>query len=100
LVLAEILRNAGPWGQRFPEPLFDGVFTIKQQKKVGEKHLRLLLALPGGSASLWEAIAFNVDTSIWPNTTVTQVRIAYRLDVNEYNGLRKVQLMVQHLEPV
>jgi single-stranded-DNA-specific exonuclease len=100
LVLAEILRNAGPWGQRFPEPLFDGVFTIKQQKKVGEKHLRLLLALPGGSASLWEAIAFNVDTSIWPNTVVTQVRIAYRLDVNEYNGLRKVQLLVQHLEPV
>lgn len=98
LELAELLRSAGPWGQRFPEPLFDGVFTVRRQKLVGEKHLRLVLSVPGETNMQIDAIAFGVDTSQWPAPDVKQVRVVYRLDVNEYNGLRKVQLLVEYLE--
>lgn len=100
LTLAEQLRAAGPWGQRFPEPLFDGVFTVKSQRIVGEKHLKLRLGLPADDAMQIEAIAFNVDTSIWPNSAAKHVQLAYRLDVNEYNGLRSVQLLVQHIAAI
>lgn len=98
LELAELLRNAGPWGQRFPEPLFDGVFVVQHQKLVSEKHLRLRLSLPSQDGTALDAIAFGVDTAQWPAPDVRQVRIAYSLDVNEYNGLRKVQLLVRHIE--
>ena len=97
LTLAEQLRAAGPWGQRFPEPLFDGVFTVKSQRIVGEKHLKLLLGLPEDNAMQIEAIAFNVDTFLWPNNAATHVQLAYRLDINEYNSLRSVQLLVQNI---
>jgi single-stranded-DNA-specific exonuclease len=100
LELAEQLRAAGPWGQRFPEPLFDGIFSVKSQRIVGEKHLKLRLGLHGDHSSLIEAIAFNVDTSVWPNSAATHVQLAYRLDVNEYNGLRSAQLLVQHISPI
>ena len=43
LQTAESLKQAGLWGQAFPEPLFDGEFKILQQKLVGEKHLKMLL---------------------------------------------------------
>lgn len=98
LGLAEQLRAAGPWGQRFPEPLFDGVFTIKSQRIVGEKHLKLRLAVPESDSAFIEAIAFNVDTAVWPNAAATQVHVAYGLDVNEYNGLRSLQLLVKNLQ--
>lgn len=100
LGLAEQLRAAGPWGQRFPEPLFDGVFTIKSQRIVGEKHLKLRLALPESDSAFIEAIAFNVDTTVWPDAAATQVHLAYSLDVNEYNGLRSAQLLVQHISAI
>lgn len=99
LDVAEQLRAAGPWGQRFPEPLFDGVFIVKAQRIVGESHLKLRLALPQSSVQV-DAIAFNVDTAQWPNPAAKQVQIAYRLDVNEYNGLRTAQLLVQHLQVI
>ena len=98
--LAEQLRAAGPWGQRFPEPLFDGVFTLKSQRIVGEKHLKLRLGLPADDAVQIAAIAFNIDTSIWPSNATRHVQLAYRLDVNEYNGLRSVQLLVQNIAAV
>ena len=100
LTTAEQLRAAGPWGQRFPEPLFDGVFTVKSQRIVGEKHLKLRLGLLANDAIQIEAIAFNVDTSIWPNSAATHVQLVYRLDVNEYNGLRSMQLLVQHIAAI
>jgi single-stranded-DNA-specific exonuclease len=96
LELATKLRFAGPWGQHFPEPMFDGFFSVVSQRLVGQKHLKLVLA-PVGSASLLDAIAFNVDLDIWPAPEVEQVEIAYRLDVNEFRGQRSVQLMVEHL---
>ena len=66
------------------------------QRLVGEKHLKLVLT-PSGDNTLLDAIAFNVDLDIWPDTSIEQVDIAYRLDVNEFRGKRSVQLMVEHL---
>ena len=99
LDLATELRFAGPWGQHFPEPVFDGRFNIVHQRLVGEKHLKLVLSLPG-SERLVDAIAFNVDLDTWPDESIDQVELAYRLDVNEFRGKRSVQLMVEHLRPM
>jgi len=96
LALATELRFAGPWGQHFPEPIFDGRFAVVSQRLVGAKHLKLVLT-PTGSNTLLDAIAFNVDQDIWPDTTIEHVEIAYRLDVNEFRGQRSLQLMVEHL---
>jgi single-stranded-DNA-specific exonuclease len=96
LGLATELRFAGPWGQHFPEPVFDGRFRLVNQRLVGGRHLKLVLA-PAGTDMLLDAIAFNVDLERWPAPQVEQVEIAYRLDVNEYRGTRSVQLMVEHL---
>jgi single-stranded-DNA-specific exonuclease len=95
LELAETLRTAGPWGQRFPEPLFDGVFAVKSQRIVGERHLKLRVASLDDLSNDIEAIAFGVDTACWPDNKVQQVQLAYRLDVNEFRGLRSVQLRVE-----
>jgi single-stranded-DNA-specific exonuclease len=93
LATAEQLRAAGPWGQRFSEPVFDGIFKIAHQKLVGEKHVRLRLA--ADEKNLVDAIAFNIDAEQWQLAVGDFVRLAYRLDVNEYNGVRSVQLVVQ-----
>ncbi len=98
LDVAELLRAAGPWGQRFPEPLFDGVFTVKSQRLVGERHLKMRLSPLQASDMEFDAIAFGVDLACWPNPLAQRLRIAYRLDVNEFRGLRTAQLLVQHME--
>ncbi len=95
LEFAELVRDAGPWGQNFPEPLFDDKFTLIQQRIVGEKHLKLVV---GKSDQVFDAIAFNVDIKAWPNSKAEQVRIVYRLDVNEFRGKRTVQLMVENIQ--
>ena len=97
LELAEVLREAGPWGQSFPEPLFDGRFQIVEQRLVGNKHLKMVLQC---GDKVIDAIAFNIDTEVWPNYRCETVQIAYRLDVNEFRGRRSVQLMIDHLEEV
>ncbi len=96
LELARALRQAGPWGQHFPEPLFHGVFEIVQQRLVGERHLKMVLRTECGSRQL-DAIAFNVDREQWPNPTVRWAELAYKLDVNEFRGQESVQLLVTHL---
>lgn len=98
LPLAKELRNAGPWGQHFPEPLFHGVFQLVQQRIVGERHLKVVLKSECGSVQL-DGIAFGVDREIWPNPTVRWVELAYKLDVNEYRGQETVQLMIAHISP-
>lgn len=94
---AEVLRTAGPWGQHFPEPLFDGEFTIVSQRIVGERHLKLRLRHPQSDAPI-DAIAFSVDTDRWPDPSVQTVRVAYRLDVNVFRGERSLQLRIEQLE--
>jgi len=100
LPLAHELREAGPWGQMFPEPLFDGEFYLVQQRIVGEKHLKLTLAVDEARQQLVDAIAFNVDVSIWPNNACEKVRLAYKLDVNEFRGRQSLQLMVDFIEAI
>lgn len=100
LELARQLRNAGPWGQHFPEPLFDGEFYLVQQRIVGDKHLKLVLAQDAQKQQLLDAIAFNVDLSVWPDEGIERIRAAFKLDVNEFRGRESLQLMLDYLEPV
>jgi len=96
LELASALRFAGPWGQHFTEPVFDGRFDVAQQRLVGDRHLKLVLGVP--QTDIWiDAIAFNIDPDVWPNPQASQLDIAYRLDINEYRGNQSVQLIVEHL---
>ncbi|WP_333498855.1 single-stranded-DNA-specific exonuclease RecJ [Kluyvera sp. CHPC 1.2972] len=99
LEMAQMLREAGPWGQMFPEPLFDGRFRLLQQRLVGERHLKVMVE-PIGGGPLLDGIAFNVDTAVWPDNGVREVTLAYRLDINEYRGNRTLQLIIDHLWPI
>ncbi|MEW9799006.1 single-stranded-DNA-specific exonuclease RecJ [Alteromonas sp. CYL-A6] len=96
LPFARTLRSAGPFGQGFEAPLFDGVFTLVTQRIVGEKHLKLVLLHDDGEEV--DAIAFNIDTNAWPDMQARRVRIAYRLDVNVFRGNETVQLLVEQIE--
>lgn len=96
LEMAELLRGAGPWGQAFPEPLFDGHFEIVQRRIVGERHLKMVVKSPGHDA-VFDAIAFNTLDAEWPPQT-TRVQLAYKLDINEYRGQRSAQLLVEHVD--
>ncbi|EPY6862601.1 single-stranded-DNA-specific exonuclease RecJ [Klebsiella pneumoniae] len=96
--VAQMLRDAGPWGQMFPEPLFDGRFRLLQQRLVGERHLKVMVE-PVDGGPLLDGIAFNVDTSIWPDNGVREVQLAYKLDINEFRGNRSLQLIIDHLWP-
>ncbi|EHU5133320.1 single-stranded-DNA-specific exonuclease RecJ [Vibrio parahaemolyticus] len=99
--IAEQLRAGGPFGQAFPEPIFDGEFKVLHQKLVGEKHLKLMLEpLYKGHPTnvMIDGIAFNVDLRRWPDVSVKTVRLAYKLDVNEFRGNQSLQLMIDHIE--
>jgi len=93
---AHALKFSLPWGQGFEEPLFDGVFTLVDQRLVGKNHLKMTLGL--GEMYL-DAIAFNIDLTQWPNPAIRQVNIAYKLDINEFRGQHTLQLVVNTLEP-
>ncbi len=95
--LAELIQEAGPWGQQFPEPLFDNVFEVLDQRLVGQHHLKLTLAFPEVGEPI-DAIAFNVDLNMWPNQRARYAHVLYRLDINIYQGRRRLQLMVEAIE--
>ncbi|HEX4938259.1 MAG TPA: single-stranded-DNA-specific exonuclease RecJ, partial [Candidatus Kapabacteria bacterium] len=86
------------WGQAFPEPLFHGDFHCLEQRVLKEKHLKMSVAHPA-SNRIFDAIAFNVDRAQWPNEA-RKVRLAYRLDINEFRGTRSLQLRVEYMEPL
>jgi single-stranded-DNA-specific exonuclease len=94
---AAALIKAGPWGQEFPEPVFDGKFKVIQQRRVGENHLKLVLAPELAPQQAIDAIAFNIDKQDWPAAEMTDIEIAYRLDINEFRGNQTLQLMVEHI---
>jgi single-stranded-DNA-specific exonuclease len=93
LAFAQCLKEAGPWGQGFPEPLFDGEFQLVEQRLVGSKHLKMMVKIESGV--LIDAIAFNVDLTQWPNPQCSHVNLAYKLDINEFRGRTSLQLMVE-----
>lgn len=97
LTFAELLQQAGPWGQAFPEPIFHGEFDIIEQRIVGQNHLRLRLQ-PVGGDKVYTGIKFNVDLKHWPNHRCQRLTLAYKLDINEFNGVRSVQLLIEHLQ--
>ncbi|MEH0834911.1 single-stranded-DNA-specific exonuclease RecJ [Pectobacterium cacticida] len=101
LSTAEMLRYAGPWGQAFPEPTFDGRFRMIKPRLLKERHLKAMFEPidVAGSAPLLDGIAFNVDTAIWSDPSIKEVEMVYRLDINEFRGQRSVQLLIQHLWP-
>lgn len=94
LETARALESAGPWGQGFPEPLFDGAFEMVESRIVGEKHARYRLRAGGGRPL--EAIHFNAAGSSPPPGTV---RLAYRLGVNRYQGFETPELRVESVLP-
>lgn len=96
--LAAVLNQAGPWGQNFQQPMFDGEFVITQQRLVGEKHLKLQL-VDDQSGQSYEAIAFFIDLEVWPNEA-KRVRMVYKLDINRFRGNETLQLMVEYLQPL
>jgi len=98
LELSEQLRQAGPWGQGFAEPLFDGRFTVLNVRIVGDNHLKLSVR-PENSERTVDAIAFNLAAE-HPLRGGESIRMAYRLDTNEYRGMLNLQLVVNYIEPV
>ena len=96
------LRAAGPWGQGFPEPVFDGEFDILDARIVGASHLKLKVRATTGCEAI-DAIAFGYVGSTAESSTIgrgARVRLAYRLELNEYNGAERIQLNCQHFESV
>jgi single-stranded-DNA-specific exonuclease len=97
-----MLRGAGPWGQGFPEPVFDGDFQIVDARIVGGKHLKMQLEVAGAVAGTdpIEAIAFGYIGGAAEDPRLrsgARIQLAYRLEVNEYRGVERVQLNCQHL---
>ena len=95
LDFARRLREAGPWGAGFPEPVWSGDFEVVEQRTVGEKHLKLRVR-PAAGGNVVDAIAFNQAGPAWRGV----VQLAYRLDVNEYRGFESAQLVVEQIAPV
>jgi single-stranded-DNA-specific exonuclease len=91
LTVAEQVTQAGPWGQQFPEPLFDGEFAVRRHRIVGEKHLKLSLEVDDTEV---EAIAFNVDVADWLENPLQRLGALYRLGINDYRGDRSPQLVI------
>ena len=98
LEFARLLRQAGPWGQGFAEPLFDGEFEVVDRRIIGERHVKFLLKFPGGKKRV-EALAFFVSDINWLQGA-EKIRLAYTLDINEYNGVQSVQFIVKHAQAV
>lgn len=96
LSFAKELQQGGPWGQLFPEPVFDDIFEILDQRLVGKNHLKLQLMHEDGGEAL-DAIAFNIDLATWPNKRVRRVHVAYKLDINVFRNRERVQLLISSL---
>jgi single-stranded-DNA-specific exonuclease len=85
------LMDGQVWGQGFAPPVFCDEFRVLSQRILKEKHLKLLLERNGRR---YDAIWFGRTDGLGE-----RARVAFRLDANEYNGVTKVQLLVEHAEP-
>lgn len=93
-----MIANYGPWGQRFPRPVFDDVFLIAQVRWLKDIHLKLTLQLPTGQTV--DAIAFNAKDRFEFDEQKSKVHLVYELDKNEFNGRVAIQLKVIYLKSV
>jgi single-stranded-DNA-specific exonuclease len=100
---ARVLRGAGPWGQGFPEPVFDGEFQILDLRIVGGKHLKMRLRDAEGTADSIDAIAFGYVGGSAQSAQMragAQLQVAYRLEVNDFRGTESVQMNCQNIEVI
>ncbi len=97
LELAHLLRLAGPWGQAFPEPLFENTFECRLRRPMGSTgaHLRFTLRDPRDGHEI-DAVMFNADPDL-PETP--HLRAAYSLVVNDWQGRETPRLLLRHVEP-
>ena len=97
LSVAEQLNMCFPWGQRFPEPVFEGVFDVHFVRVLNGGHIKWTFVLEGGE--LIDAIYFNVKT---PEAflAASKLKLCYRLSVNEFRDNRTLQLMIDFAEVV
>ena len=95
LSFARSLRDAGPWGSAFPEPMWSGEFSVVEQRTVGENHLKLRVR-PADGGNVIDAIAFNQAGGAYRGV----VQLAYKLDVNEFRGVENPQLVVEQIAPL
>ena len=93
LETAQLLRDASPWGQGFPEPVFEGNFDVLSHRVVGQRHMKMTLR-PQGDDKEIDAIAFNTPELPEP---CRQLHMAYRLDVNEFRGRVSAQLIIEYI---
>lgn len=98
LDFAQLLREATPWGQQFPEPLFSGRFDVVATRVLAGKHLKFLLQAPDSTTTV-DAIAFNVEPA-WLQARPQKLQLLYKLDVNEFRGQSSAQLIIERFEEV
>ena len=97
--IAKHIKEAGPWGEGFAEPIFDGEFIIHQQRLFAEKHLRLVLE-PQKGGPVIEGILFNANLQQWPDQSLKNVKIVYHLMVDEFRGNQMAKLLIRYLWPI
>lgn len=90
------IDQMGPWGQKFPAPIFEGQFQVLEHRWLKEVHLKLKLALDNGQ--IVEAIAFNALDKYAFDKDQQMVRLVYELDKNEFRGNVSLQLRILHLD--
>ena len=95
LDLARSIRDAAPWGQGFPEPVFDGIFGVAGERLVGGRHAKLKLR-PRGAERPIDAIAFNSEPPVGTNAR-GEVQVAYRFVVNAFRGEERPELIVEEI---
>ena len=95
---AKLIKFAMPWGQGFPEPIFNNEFTIINQNIIKEKHIKLKLSLSADKNTTYDAIAFNIDPTQWMDIENRNVNLVYSIDVNSFRGNESLQLIVRHIE--
>jgi single-stranded-DNA-specific exonuclease len=96
LSTARVIRKAGPWGQRFEEPLFSGKFIVEEARLVGGVHAKLKIRTPQGS-KLMDAIAFSYLKN-YDELPRGEIEVVYSLDINYWQGVDTLQLMVKHIQ--
>ena len=97
LETAQLILAAGPWGQGFPEPQFDGRFLLREQRRLGGKHLKMVLSPESEPGKIVDAIAFNVPEESWPDSQATRIELVFRLAVNDFRDSLNLQLVVEEI---
>ncbi|WPC34988.1 single-stranded-DNA-specific exonuclease RecJ [Acinetobacter sp. YWS30-1] len=92
----DLLQNLSPWGQKFPQPIFEGIFKILDYRWLKDVHLKLRVALENGQVV--DAIAFSAIDKYKFDPMKQHVRLVYELDKNVFNGNVSLQMRIAHLE--